>query len=93
MKDKQVFANPLESGRLIVGTGSVSVVVETDFLPTQVLAGFVDDDVVSNFPTCVPVANDVVQAEIYTSADGLTYGVIVTWNVTSMEREIEWLAI
>lgn len=93
MKEKMIFDNPLDSGRLIVGAGAVSVIVETDFIPVEVIAGFVDVDVVANFPTCVPVANDVVQAEIYMSADGTKSGVILTWNVTSLNREIEWMAI
>ena len=92
MKETLTFIQPRDSGRLIVGVGQVSIVAETDFAPTSVVAGFVDTDVVTNFPTCVPPLNDAVQAEIYVSPDGTKFGVIVTWNITSVTREIEWMA-
>jgi hypothetical protein len=93
MNEKMAFVQPRDSGRLIVAAGQVSVIIETDFLPQAVIAGFVDHDVVKNFPTCVPSVNDSVQAEIFTSPNGLKFGVIVTWNVTGHNREIEWLAL
>ena len=86
------MAQAREYGRLIVAPGEVSVVLETRIKPTSVIAGFVDDSVVSSFPACVPVASDAVQAEIFEAADGTKFGIIISWVTTSPSREIEWMA-